>query len=232
MTTNINPVAGNQFFSRVSNVAGQVANLNVGEVTAGDLKGTNLNVENITSTVLSSANMSVQSVKLDLPGIPRTFYTVLGYLPSDFGTLSGTPLTLNKSHGLVADLTGQTGTRLLLPTGASIIGLIATNNGTPWIGGVDSSNVFNIGVTPAAGLAVANSTLCVPSVIFFQDGQLGVVVGEPVSGSAVGTGGTSIDAGRVYINGANNAITITSDGTRTSNPNFDMVVRITYYMSG
>ena len=111
------PIAGNQDFNNVENVAGQIPLLEVDALRAQSVGVNELNL-----------NGSI-SDKNAYPG--SVLHRVVGYAPASFGTTAANGgVFLNKSPGLPKSLNGSAAQLLVLPVGAKLIRATLTNNGT------------------------------------------------------------------------------------------------------
>lgn len=142
-------IAGNENFTLVENAAGQFQSLNVSYEQATEMK-----VENIT---VGDENFAKEVVGLG------TVYTVTGYAPTTFGTTAATAGVFLNIQPNNLPATSATSSQLLhLPTGAEIIGMRLTNNGTAIAsGGAATLSIANQAWSAGApaGTTLANLTL-------------------------------------------------------------------------
>jgi hypothetical protein len=162
-------IAGNDGFTNIFNLAGQLSDLSVGEVSA-------LNVKDLTA--------ETTSVKLGSRVISGQ---VIGYAPTDFSTNAIGPAPLNNMEGL-ARATANTDTQLLLlPVGATITAVEMSNNGTTITSSGAptfdlASGLFNtagVNLLAAVALADANTlarAATAPAAIGSAGAPTGVVV--------------------------------------------------------
>ena len=134
------PIAGNQDFNNVENVAGQIPLLEVDALRAQSVGVNELNL-----------NGSI-SDKNAYPG--SVLHRVVGYAPASFGTTAkDSGVFLNKSPGLPKSLNGSAAQLLVLPVGAKLIRATLTNNGTT----VTSSGSANLNVGVESWKATPNN---------------------------------------------------------------------------
>jgi hypothetical protein len=143
-------IAGNENFTLVENAAGQFQSLNVSYQQATEMK-----VESIT---VGDENFAKEVVGLG------TVYTVTGYAPTTFGTTAATAGVFLNIQPNNLPATSATSSQLLhLPTGAEIIGMRITNNGTPITSaGAPTLSIANQAwsASAPAGTTLANLTSC------------------------------------------------------------------------
>ena len=117
-----NPVAGNQSFSMVSNIAQQLPIVNTAELASDSASTNTFAVENTTRVN-------------NYPG-RGNIYTVVGYVPTNFYATTSTPPVpganpgsfLNKAPGLPGSFDSTDPNLLTLPVNSIIVESIITNN--------------------------------------------------------------------------------------------------------
>jgi hypothetical protein len=143
-------IAGNESFTLVENAAGVFQNLNVSYEQVNEMK-----VETIT---VGDENFAKEVVGLG------TVYTVTGYAPTTFGTTaSGSGVFLNIQPSNLPATSATSPQLLHLPTGAEIIAMRLTNNGTAITsGGTPTLSIANQAWSASApsGTTLANLTAC------------------------------------------------------------------------
>jgi hypothetical protein len=141
-----NPIAGNQNFTSVENITGQIRNLNVAtgrvaELTAGTITSDSIVTDSIT----------------DALGLYR-YTTVVAYAPTGFAGLAVSPAALTlRDTAAQADLTTYTSGNgmVIIPPLAEVLSIVAYNNGTAIAGGT----TFNIGLSIALNTVPSTNLL-------------------------------------------------------------------------
>lgn len=214
------PIAGNQDFNNVENVAGQIPLLEVDALRAQSVGVNELNL-----------NGSI-SDKNAYPG--SVLHRVVGYAPASFGTTAkGGGVFLNKSPGLPKSLNGSAAQLLVLPVGAKLIRATLTNNGTTvtsngaptldvgvesWKATPNNADVFSSAVV---GLAAASGI----------NNAQGVTVSANATIQATGgfgsTGGAAAATPVTVAAGAQNVSVLVKDAALTAG---DLALVIEYTM--
>lgn len=180
-----NPVFGNNGFSKVENLAGQLSSLNASDGT----------VVNLTTSALDA-------------GFVQTFgegqlVTRYAYAPKTFSTLGvGSGLSLMKAPGLSA-ATATTDTNLFkLPDTATVVGAFLDNNGTTVTSG--GAATVSVGTGTALNGAVVTALTAGTTVALLNsgasvgNGQSAVLAGANLlggTGAAPGAGFDAVTAG-------------------------------------
>ena len=150
--TSANPIAGNDSFTKVANLAGQLSDLSVGEVTA-------LNVKSLVAESVSSSL-----------GPQVTQVTVLGYAPSDFGTNAVGTAPLNTQPGQARATDSSDINLLTLPEAATVTAVELSNNGTTITSAGAPTFDLSVGAFDTAGtnllaaVALADAEVGTPSI--------------------------------------------------------------------
>jgi len=144
-----NPVAGNQSFSMVSNIAQQLPIVNTAELASDSTSTNTFAVENTTRVN-------------NYPG-RGNIYTVVGYVPTNFYAQTAAPgrgSFLNKAPGLPGSFDSTNPNLLTLPVNSIIVESIITNNDKT---GIYYAPVLNVGqgTTPFSGAGLATATVVV-----------------------------------------------------------------------
>lgn len=110
-------IAGNQNFTQIQNLAGQVAHLDVNDLSSQSVAVNELNLQGTFSDTDA------------YPG--AVLHRVVGYAPTSFvGTKHTKGFFLNKAAGLAKAANANAVQLLTLPVGAKIVRARLTNNGT------------------------------------------------------------------------------------------------------
>lgn len=202
------PVFGNNGFSKVDNLAGQLSNLNASDGT----------LANLTTSTLDA-------------GIVQTFgkgqiVTRYAYAPTTFSTLAtGSGLSLMKAPGL-APATSATDVNLFkLPETATIVGAFLDNNGTTVTSGgaatisVGSGTALNGAVTTA--LTAGTTVALLNSGANVGNGQAAVLAGANLIGGTGAAPGSGYDAatagaGETLLNVIASTASLTAGGLRVA----------------
>ncbi len=214
------PIAGNQDFNKVENVAGQIPLL---EVDALRSQSVGVNELNLTGSI-SDINA--------YPG--RVLHRVVGYAPASFGTTaSNNGVFLNKSPGLPKSINGSAAQLLVLPVGAKLIRATITNNGTTVTSG--GSPTLNVSVeswkaNPTQSNLFQNAIVDVASASSINNAQ-GVTVSanvEILGNAGFGASGTATPATPVTVTaGAQNVGVLVKNAALTAG---DLALVIEYTM--
>lgn len=200
------PIAGNQDFKHVENVAGQIPLL---EVDALRSQSVDVNELNLTGSISDSKAY---------PG--SVLHRVVGYAPASFGTTAkDNGVFLNKLPALAKSVNGNAEQLLVLPVGAKLIRATLTNNGTTVTS--NGSTTLNVGVeswqaVPSATNLFQDAPVAAASASGINNAQ-GVTVSANVvtllnagfGGSGVGTAAspvtvtTGVQNVGVLVKGAN-----------------------------
>jgi len=173
----VQPIAGNQSFTNVANLAGQLTNLDVSSASASNLQVNNLRVDNQLQAGTFFDNQWVENV-------------VVGYAPLGFANLViGGVVNLNRVPGVPAALNAADPNLLLLPDGAMISGVTLSNNGTALApGGADTVQVdTGVPAFPAAAGALSLVAATAASVVNGANGAAvgqGLLTAQPLLGTA------------------------------------------------
>lgn len=138
------PIAGNQDFTNVEFLAGQMPKLDVNTLTAQTLGVNNLN---LTGTVS------------DTEAYPGTVvHRVVAYAPTGFATTAATAgVYLNKRPGLAPAANASAAQLFSLPTGAQLRSARLTNNGTTVTSG--GATTLDVAVQAWSASAPSGTTL-------------------------------------------------------------------------
>ena len=209
-----NSVSGNQFFTRVENIAGQLTNLNASVASVGSL--TVGGAMSAGSAVLTGTNQSS---------------TVVGYAPTSFATGAISSIhNLMTAPGLGAATVVTDPNLLHLPAGAVVDRVVVTNNGTTVVGGT-SFTVGTKDATLATALADATTTDAVVAMLLVTVNGGGTVGGTTATTElALGTAGqlSTVSTLAGQAQGAfDNLVAVTINGA--PNTAGDLCVEITYH---
>ena len=197
-------VAGNQYFTRIENAAGQL---------------------NFLSTASGSLNLDNLNLGVGTFGTGgRTLYTAVGYAPTTFATTVATGvvnLNVNPNLGQASSVTDTN--LLLLPGGAQIVAVNANNNGTTIVGGTD----FDIGLN--AALATTDNSIMDAVTLATLNSARGGNVVDSTGGLTAGTnlGGAGNAATTVSVT-AGDVVAVTVN--TTPNTAGDLKVTIQYLL--
>jgi len=211
MSNLVNSVSGNNGFSKVENAAAHLSelNLSVGQVV-------NLSAEVVSTRLL---NQGVAGA--------GTLFQVVGYAPNGFGTaLQNSIVFLNNQQNSAA-VTAVTDLRLLvLPVGAQVVSVVATNNGVPITGGATldiGTEVWSAAPVSSANLFTGVATTGAGSL------DLPVFNGSVVGGvapTALGSAGSDLVGVAVVAN--NTGVSVEVIGA--SNTAGDLALTVTYLL--
>ena len=210
----VQPIAGNQSFTNVANLAGQLTNLDVSSASASNLQVNNLRVDNQLQAETFIDNQWVERV-------------VVGYAPLGFATLAdGGVVNLNSAPGFPAALNAADPNLLLLPTGAMISRLTITNNGTALAPGAADTVQVDAGV-PAFPAAAGALSLVAATAASVVNGANGAAVGQGLEAFLPTLGTAAVDpADGVLQTTVPSSVTVTKAGG--ANTGGDIRVAINY----
>lgn len=172
------PIAGNNNFTKVENLAGSLTNLNV-----TDAKVNSLDVQ-------GRASVGLLEQRNSFPG-RGSLRQVVGYAPVGFSTaVVDTIQWLNVQPNSPAATAVTSSQLLLLPVGAQIVSAMVTNNGVTVTNTVLSFYDVSSEVWSAVPAATGNIASGVP----LASVNLGANVGGAATSSALGSSGTSNEA--------------------------------------
>ena len=162
-----NPISGNQFFTRVENIAGQLTNLNASVASVGSL--TVGGAMSAGSAVLTGTNQSS---------------TVVGYAPASFATGAISSIhNLMTAPGLGAATVVTDPNLLHLPAGAVVDRVVVTNNGTTVVGGTS----FTVGTKSSVLAGALTNTTTTNAVVAMLLATVNAATGGAVGGNTDGS---------------------------------------------
>lgn len=207
MSNVVNPIAGNDRFSKIENAASHLNELNL---TSGQVVD------------LSAGTVTTQLLNQAIAG-SGTLWQVVGYAPSAFATAAaGDVLFLNNQQQSAVASAVTDSHLLLLPAGAQVVSAVVTNNGVPVVGGV----TFDIGTEVWSSAGSGNSDISAAMLLATVNsgGKVGDLLAAPVS--ALGTSGVAFASGSAVA--ANTGVTVQVLGA--PNTAGDLAVTITYLL--
>lgn len=217
------PVNGNANFITVTNKANQVEVLDVSRIKVTDLLGGN-------ATLNSLANVTA------VPGL-GTLKTVVGYAPTGFNvTPSGSGVFLNTTENQAPALVSTDQGLLVLPTGAVILSMRVTNNGTAITGAGANFDIatqaWTATATAVTGERLVND-MTLATVNSAGGGLCSALVGAILTGGAAGNLGEqgiafpagAADGPFVVVAGAQHVGVLVNTTSLTTG---DMAVRVEY----
>lgn len=202
------PIAGNQNYTKVDNIAAPVSTLN-----AGQLKVSTLEAGQVTAGLLHQ--------EFARPGL-GSLRQAVAYAPSGFATAGASSVHfLNNSPNSAAATSASDPQLFLLPAGATVVDILLTNNGTTVAGGT----TFDLGTlvwTASPGALTGN--LLTATTTALVNSATGLRAGQSTAPTAFGgLGAANVGVGPVA---ANTGLAVEVLGA--ANTSGDLAVLVTY----
>jgi hypothetical protein len=207
MTTN--PIAGNQFFTRVNNAAGQLPEQNVSNSNAVSLRAAGVATNGLFINALPAQ-------------VGKTLRSVTGFAPSSLVGGGAANFFLNNAAGVAAQATpSSTNTAVMtIPAGALITSVLLGPDAT-FVGGTLAAGTQALtGAVPGANVNLCAASLAVS---VNAGASVGQIAPAALTGVAIPTGTTVAVAASPTVTG----VTITTSANITASSGLQVTV---YYL--